>query len=43
VGGTPFPSRYTDVAARAGHLQELGVNAVMLNPITEFPHSRSIT
>ncbi len=37
VGGTPFPSRYVDVAARAAHLAELGVNAVMLNPITEFP------
>jgi len=36
LGGTPFPSRYVDVAARAGHLAELGVNAVMLNPITEF-------
>jgi 1,4-alpha-glucan branching enzyme len=36
-GSTPFPSRYIDVAARASHLAELGVNAVMLNPITEFP------
>jgi 1,4-alpha-glucan branching enzyme len=37
LGSTPFPSRYVDVAARAGSLAELGVNAVMLNPITEFP------
>lgn len=36
-GTTPFPSRYQDVALRASHLAELGVNAVMLNPITEFP------
>ncbi len=36
-GPTPFPSRYVDVAERAGHLAELGVNAVMLNPVTEFP------
>lgn len=36
--GTPvFPSRYIDVAARVGHLADLGVNAVMLNPINEFP------
>lgn len=37
VGSTPFPSRYVDVAARISYLKELGVNAVMLNPITEFP------
>ena len=37
VGTTPNPSRYIDVAARAGHLAELGVNAVMLNPVNEFP------
>lgn len=37
AGATPNPSRYIDVAARAGHLAELGVNAVMLNPIHEFP------
>ncbi len=36
-GSAPFPSGYADVAARAAHLAELGVNAVMLNPITEFP------
>jgi len=37
VPGAAFPSRYLDVAARVGHLAELGVNAVMLNPVTEFP------
>lgn len=37
AGATPNPSRYIDVAARADHLAELGVNAVMLNPINEFP------
>lgn len=36
-GATSFPSGFLDVAARAGHLAELGVNAVMLNPIHEFP------
>ena len=36
-GAAPFPAGYHDVAARASHLAELGVNAVMLNPITEFP------
>lgn len=41
LGSTPNPSRYVDVAARAGHLKSLGVNAVMLNPITEFPYDFS--
>ena len=36
-GSAPHPSRYIDVAARVSHLVELGVNAVMLNPVTEFP------
>lgn len=36
-GAAPIPARYIDVARRAGHLAELGVNAVQLNPITEFP------
>jgi 1,4-alpha-glucan branching enzyme len=36
-GATPFPARYVDVAARVDHLVELGVNAVMINPFTEFP------
>lgn len=37
LGATPFPSRYIDVAARADHLAELGVNCVMLMPVNEFP------
>jgi 1,4-alpha-glucan branching enzyme len=41
VGGTVFPSRYVDVANRIAHLKSLGVNAVMLNPITEFPGDQS--
>jgi 1,4-alpha-glucan branching enzyme len=41
VGATAFPSGYRDVAARVGHLRDLGVNAVMLNPITEFPGDNS--
>ncbi len=36
-GTAPFPGGFPEVAARAPHLAELGVNAVMLNPITEFP------
>jgi len=36
-GSAPFPAGYPEVAARVGHLAELGVNAVMLNPVTEFP------
>lgn len=36
-GPAATPSRYGDVAARVQHLAELGVNAVMLNPINEFP------
>lgn len=36
-GSAPFPAGYPEVAARAAHLAELGVNAVMLNPVTEFP------
>jgi 1,4-alpha-glucan branching enzyme len=40
--GTPsFPGGYTDLAARVGHLVELGVNCVMLCPITEFPGDES--
>lgn len=37
AGSAPNPSRYIDVAARAAALADLGVNAVMLNPIHEFP------
>ena len=36
-GSAPFPSGYVDVAQRAAHLAELGINAVMFNPFTEFP------
>ncbi len=42
VGAAPLPSRYIDVANRAAHLAELGVNAVMVNPITEFPGDLSV-
>lgn len=41
VPGATFPSRYVDVAARVGHLAALGINAVMLNPVTEFPGDES--
>jgi len=41
AGSAPNPSRYIDVAARASHLADLGVNAVMLNPINEFPGEHS--
>ncbi|MFG0306677.1 MAG: alpha-amylase family glycosyl hydrolase [Phycisphaerales bacterium JB040] len=37
LGPAPTPSRYYDVALRADHLAELGVNAVMVNPINMFP------
>jgi len=40
-GFAPNPSRFIDVAFRADHLEELGVNAVYLNPMTEFPFSFS--
>ncbi len=40
-GAAPFPAGYPEVAARAGHLAELGVNAVMFNPFTEFPGDHS--
>jgi 1,4-alpha-glucan branching enzyme len=36
-GSAPFPARYVDVAERASHLAELGIDVVMLCPITEFP------
>jgi 1,4-alpha-glucan branching enzyme len=40
-GSTPPVSRFRDVTARVSHLRELGVNAVMLNPVNEFPRERS--
>jgi 1,4-alpha-glucan branching enzyme len=36
-GTTAFPARFTDLAARAHELHALGVNAVMLNPVTSTP------
>lgn len=41
LGSPSFPADYVDVAARVAHLAELGVNAVMLNPVTEFPGDES--
>lgn len=41
LGTPPFPSRYVDVANRVGHLKDLGVNAIQLNPVTEFPGDQS--
>lgn len=41
AGATAYPSTYLDVAARVGHLAELGVNAVQLNPVNEFPGDES--
>ncbi len=37
AGSTGNPSGYRDVGDRAAHLAELGINAVMLNPVNEFP------
>ncbi|MFT5422864.1 MAG: 1,4-alpha-glucan branching enzyme [Phycisphaerales bacterium] len=37
AGPTLNPSHYLDVANRADHLADLGINAVMVNPINEFP------
>lgn len=41
LGSPPFPAGYTDMADRVGHLAALGVNCVMLCPITEFPFDES--
>ena len=41
LGSPPFPADYVDVAARVAHLADLGVNAVMINPVTEFPGDES--
>ena len=41
VGAAPNPSRFADVTARAAHLKSLGVNAVQLCPITEYPSNIS--
>jgi 1,4-alpha-glucan branching enzyme len=37
-GATSFPSGFADVAARVRHLAALGVNAVLLNPVTASPN-----
>lgn len=37
AGAAPNPSRYSDVTARVAHLKSLGVNAVQLCPVNEFP------
>ena len=37
-GATTFPSTFADVTARVRHLAELGVNAVLLNPVTLTPN-----
>lgn len=40
--GTPsFPAGYADVAARMSYLEDLGVNAILLMPVTEFPFDES--
>lgn len=41
VGVPAFPSGFRDAEARASHLSDLGVNAVMLNPVMEFPGEES--
>jgi 1,4-alpha-glucan branching enzyme len=40
-GGVTHPSGYAEVAARVSHLVDLGINAVMLNPVNEFPGDHS--
>lgn len=40
-GSGHIPALYSDVAAHVDHLVELGVNAVELMPITEFPYDYS--
>ncbi|MBU0641370.1 MAG: alpha amylase C-terminal domain-containing protein [Planctomycetes bacterium] len=41
VGSGAFPGTYVDVAAHVDHFVELGINAVELMPITEFPGDQS--
>jgi 1,4-alpha-glucan branching enzyme len=41
AGSVTHPAGYLDVAARVGHLVELGVNTVMFNPVNEFPGDES--
>ncbi len=40
-GTASFPSKYVDVADRAYQLAELGINAVQVCPINEFPGDES--
>jgi len=40
-GSESFPAGFAEVTERADHLAELGINVVMLNPITEFPYDYS--
>ncbi len=37
LGPTANPAQYTDVYERIDHIIDLGVTAVQINPITEFP------
>ena len=41
VASGVFPATYLDVAAHVDHFVELGVNAVQLLPVTEFPTDAS--
>ncbi|MCD4690225.1 alpha amylase C-terminal domain-containing protein, partial [bacterium] len=36
-GTETFPAGFAEVTERVDHLAELGVNVVMINPVTEFP------
>jgi len=36
-GAESFPAGFTEVTERADHLVDLGINVVMINPVTEFP------
>ncbi len=40
-GTESFPAGFAEVTERADYLAELGINVVMLNPITEFPYDYS--
>lgn len=42
AGNVSYPSKYRDVADRVAHLQELGVNMVLLMPMIEFPGDDSL-
>ena len=36
-GSEAFPAGFAEVTERVDHLAELGINVVMINPVTEFP------